>query len=684
MRLADAPPPALRARRASAALVAAGALAAGALAALVTLPPRALAAQRFHLAAPSAPIEAVVRAGATVALEVRARGRPVVTVERLGLDVAGRLDPDRMPRVTDSTRRAVDSVLVPTIPVKRARIPERYRELRLAFGPRYALVVRAYDDGVAYRFETAFADSLVVRAERATFRFAPGDSAWAAIASCRRDADCWHTSWEENYRHVPLAALPADSMSFPPLLVETAGGAALLAESDLWDYPGLWLRPVRGRSAVEAAHAPYPLAERIGIGGGEFEQRLVTRRAPYIARVAGTRTFPWRAVLLADTPAALVENDLVWRLGRPEQLADASWVRPGKSTEEWITGRVQHGVDFVSGFNTATYRYIIDFAADFGLEYHMFDAGWSDDVDPTKLNPQIDLPALVAHADRRGVGVILWHSAYGLERNMDALLDRYRAWGVKGLMVDFMDRDDQPMVRFYERVARAAAERRLIVNFHGAFKGTGMERAYPNLLTREGVLGHEYDMWSDRVTPDHALTIPFVRMQAGPMDFEGGTMANGTRRSFRVVEERPMNQGTRAQQAAQYVVYESPLQYLAASASDYRAEPAFTRVLAAIPTVWDETRVLAGAVGDSLVVARRRGEEWWIGALTDWTPRTLALPLDFLGGGAWEALVVEDGANADRHAADHVIREQVAIDPAVALRVRLAPGGGFVARLRRR
>jgi alpha-glucosidase len=657
-----------------------------ALLALALPAARPLAAQTWRVAAPSAPVEAIVRAGATLAIDVRMSGRPVVTADSLGLDVAGRLDPARMPRVTGAARRAVDGVIVAAVPTKRSRIPERYAELRLALGPAYALVVRAYDDGVAYRFETAFPDSLVVRAERATFRFAANDSAWVPVQQCRKDADCWHGSWEENYRHVPLAALPADSLAFPPIVVGTAGGAALLTESDLWDYPGLWLRPVRGQPAVAAAHAPYPLADTIGIGGGEFEQRLVTRRADHIARVAGTRTFPWRAVLLAPDAARLVENDLVYRLARPQQLADASWVRPGKSTEEWITGRVQHGVDFVSGFNTATYRYIIDFAADFGLEYHMFDAGWSDDVDPTKLNPAIDLPALVAHANRRGVGVILWHSAYGLERNLEALLDRYQGWGVKGLMVDFMDRDDQPMVRFYERLARETAKRRLVLNLHGAFKPTGMERAYPHLLTREAVLGHEYDMWSDRVTPDHALTIPFVRMQAGPMDFEGGTMANGTRKGFRVVEERPMSQGTRAQQAAQYVVYESPLQYLAASASDYRAEPAFTRLLVSVPTVWDETRVLGGAVGDSLVLARRRGREWWIAAMTDWTPRTLAIPLDFLGGGRWDATLVEDGANADRHAADHVLREAVldAAGSRPTLRARLAPGGGFVARLRPR
>lgn len=644
---------------------------------------RPLAAQTWRVAAPSAPVEAVVRAGETLAIEVRREGRTVVHATSLGLDVPGQLDPARTPRVTRVSRRSADAVIVPAVPIKRARIPDRYAELRLDLGPAYALVVRAYDDGVAYRFETEFPDTLVVRRERAIFRFAAGDSAWVPVQTCRRDADCWHGSWEANYRHVRLGTLSADSLAFPPILVHGAAGAALLTESDLWDYPGLWLRAVPGQPAVAATHAPYPLADTLGVGGGEFEQRLVTRRAGHIARVAGTRTFPWRAVLLAPDPARLIENDLVYRLARPQQIADASWIRPGKSTEEWITGRVQHGVGFPSGFNTETYRYIIDFAADFGLEYHMFDAGWSDDVDPSKLNPKIDLPALIEHANRRGVGVILWHSAYGLERGLELLLDKYQRWGVKGLMVDFMDRDDQQMMRFVERLARETADRRLVLNLHGVAKPTGMERAYPNLLTREAVLGHEYDMWSDRVTPDHALTIPFVRMQAGPMDFEGGTMANGTRKSFRVVEERPMSQGTRAQQAAQYVVYESPLQYLAASASDYRAEPAFTRFLASVPTVWDETRVIAGAVGDSLVVARRRGREWWVAGMTDWTPRTLAVPLDFLGGGAWEATLVEDGANADRHAADHVLRE-AAVDPSRPLRARLAPGGGFVARLRPR
>jgi alpha-glucosidase len=647
---------------------------------LVAVPP-AVRAQTYTVAAPGGTLEAVVSAGAELGIDVRRDGRPVISISPIGLDVEGELDARRSPPVRRVTRRSIDTVIVPAVPVKRARIPDRFNELRLDLGSALALVVRAYDDGVAYRFETAFRDSLTIRNELATFRFAAADSAYVPVVTCRKEADCFHSSFEENYRHLPVAALPRDTLAFLPLVARTEGGYALLTESDLWDYPGLWVQGGMGEPTLTGRFAAYPLATEVF--GGEFKQRLVTRRAAYIARTAGTRTFPWRVVMVAADAARLIENDLVYRLARPQLLGDASWVRPGKSTEEWITSRLLHGVDFVSGLNTPTYRYLIDFAAEYGLEYVMFDAGWSNPDDLFARNPDIDLPGLIEYARRKRVGIILWNLAMTLDRQMEAALDQYQRWGVKGIMVDFMDRDDQPMLRFYERVAREAARRRMFVNFHGAYKPTGMERAYPNLLTREAVLGHEYDMWSDRVTPDHALTIPFIRMAAGAMDFEGGSMNNGTQKGFRVVFERPMSQGTRAQQLAQYVVYESPLQYLAETASDYRADPDFTRVLADLPTTWDETRVLQGAIGDYVVLARRKAQVWYVAAMTDWTARQLDVALDFLPPGAYDATVVSDGANADRYAADYLLRRR-RVDAPATLPVRLAPGGGFVAILRPR
>ena len=434
----------------------------------------------------------------------------------------------------------------------------------------------------------------------------------------------------------------------------------------------------QAQPALAGDFARYPLEEQVF--GGEFKQSLVTKRADFLARTSGARTFPWRVLMVSPDAAGLLGNDLVYRLASPLELQDVSWIRPGQSTEEWITSRLLHGVDFKSGLNTATYRYYIDFAAEYGVEYMMFDAGWSDPGDNTKMNPDIDVPGLIAYANSKGVSVLLWNEVHALSRNLEEALDRYAAWGARGIMADFMDRDDQPMLRFQERLAREAAKRRLVVNLHGVAKPTGLQRAYPNLLTREAVLGHEYNMWSERVTPDHALTVPFVRMLAGPMDWEGGAMLNGTQKTFRVVGDQPMSQGTRTQQLAQYVIYDSPLQYLAGTPSDYRAAPEFTRFLGGIPTTWDETRPLQGAIGDYVVVARRKGDTWYVAAMTDWTARKIEVPLSFLAPGEYSATVVADGMNADRYAADYKIESRT-VGPRDSLVIELAPGGGYVARL---
>lgn len=637
-------------------------------------------AETFFLQAPSEPLEVVAHAEHALTLEVRYRGRTLVRTPALGLDVDGHLRAEALPALSGSARRAVDETIRPVVADKRAVIPDRYNELRLSFGPTLAATVRAYDDGVAWRFETAIGGEIVVRNEHAGLRFAKGDVAWIALATCRKEpgVDCFHSSYEENYAVLPVEAVPAGRLAFLPLTVRTAAGYVGFTESDLRDYPGLWLRGVPGRAELAAEFARYPLEEKRF--GGEFQQALVTRRADYIARTQGRRSFPWRVLMVSPDAAGLLGNDLVYRLASPLELADTSWIRPGKSTEEWITSRLLYGVDFKSGLNTATYRHYIDFAVEYGLEYMMFDAGWSDAHDNTRINPDIDVPGLIAYARGKGVRVLLWNEAHALSRNLEQALDRYAAWGAAGIMVDFMDRDDQPMLRFQERVAREAAERHLVVNLHGVAKPTGLRRAFPNLLTREAVLGHEYDMWSERATPEHAVTVPFVRMLAGPLDWEGGAMRNGTQKTFRVVGELPMSQGTRVQQLAQYVVYDSPLQYLAATPSGYRAEPEYTRFLAGIPTTWDETRPLQGEIGDYLAIARRSGDTWYIAAMTDWTARSLKLPLSFLPPGEYEATIVADGANADRYAADYRIDTRM-VGSQTTLMPELAPGGGYVMRL---
>jgi alpha-glucosidase len=417
--------------------------------------------------------------------------------------------------------------------------------------------------------------------------------------------------------------------------------------------------------------------------GSEYPQAVVVRRGAHIADTNGRRPYPWRVLAIADRDADLPANDIVYRLGGTTEPGDWSWLRPGKSQSEWLWDNILYDVPFVSGLNTATYRHYIDFAVRFGTGYLFFDAGWSKVGDPLSLTPGLDVPALVREARAKDLGVVLWTSALAVDRNMAAVLDQLQAWGATGVMVDFMDRDDQQTVRFYERVVREAAKRRLVTNFHGAFKPTGLERRLPNAATREAVIASEYHKWSEVLTPEYEVTLPFIRGVAGAIDYEPGHMRNAQREGFRPLGSLPMTQGTRMHQAAMYVLYESPYAKMGGNVSDYEREPTFTQFLAAIPTLWNDTRVLDGRIADYIVMLRHAADGTsWVGAMTDWTPRELSLPLGFLPEGSFTAEVWQDGSNAARYASDWT-RDERAVTRADTLPIRMAPGGGWVARLTR-
>jgi alpha-glucosidase len=408
-------------------------------------------------------------------------------------------------------------------------------------------------------------------------------------------------------------------------------------------------------------------------------ERVPTRET-WIARTRGTREFPWRVLVIARKDADLLDTDIVYRLASESALADPSWIRPGKVAWDWWNFNNVFGVPFRAGVNTDTYKHYIDFAAEHSIEYVVLDEGWYKLGDLSSVVPQIDMDAIAAHAKARKVGLIMWVVWKTFDEQMEATLDRFEKWGVKGIKVDFMQRDDQWMVNFYERVAAEAAKRRMLVDFHGAYKPTGLYRTYPNVLTSEGVIGLEHNKWSADASPDHDVTFPFMRMMAGPADYTPGGMLNATKADFKPVFNRPMTQGTRCHQLAMYVVYESPLQMLADSPSNYRREPESLAFIAAVPVVWDETRVLDAKVGEYILVARRSGREWFIGAMTNWTARKLDVDLGFLAPGRWTAEIHRDGPNADRAAVDYV-REMKEVTAAQQLRIELAPGGGWAARL---
>jgi alpha-glucosidase len=571
-------------------------------------------------------------------------------------------------------QRSADEKILPPVKEKRAVIPDRWNEITLHFRGNYGLVFRAYDDGVAYRFFTGYRRDIKINSEEATFLFAENHSVWFPFTKSL------HTSFESNYTYLPLAEIGSQRFGYAPVLVDVPGGPKVaVTEADLEDYPGMFLTGNdKGGPMLTGKFAPYPLEEKLR---EKSDRELeVVKAADYIAMTKGNRNYPWRILAIAPTDGRLIENDIVYRLAAPSRIKDPSWIKPGKVAWDWWNANNIFGVDFKSGTNTDTYKRYVDFASKNGIEYIILDEGWSAPDDLFKINPEIDMTDLLSYAGSRNVGVVLWCVWYTLDNQMDRALDQFAKWGVKGVKVDFMNRDDQKMVGFYWRCAEAAAKRRLVVDFHGAHKPTGMRRAYPNVLTNEGVTGLEYSKWSATVTPEHDLLIPFIRMLAGPMDFTPGAMRNAQENQFRTIFDVPMSQGTRCHQLAMYVVYESPLQMLCDSPSSYEREPEIMSFLSAVPTVWDETRALDAKVGDYLAVARKSVRDWYIGAMTDWTPRTLELKLDFLDDGTYEAEIYADGANADRYASDYK-KEVRQVARGDVLKIELAPGGGWAARI---
>jgi alpha-glucosidase len=626
-----------------------------------------------------------IEAGAGLRWSAARDGQPLIAPSAAGLVVAGRQLGQGAVRYIDRTH--ADTTIASVFYARRRLVIDRYNEITLTLNDGLGMIARAYDDGVAYRLVTALDGTIRIEHEVVQLRFAGDPTLYAPLADCGKAAknglDCFHTSFEEAYTVHPLRGFPADRQAFLPVLVDGGVGRPkiLVTESDLEDYPGLWLRASNGAPGLDGLFAAYPLEETVI--GSEYPQAAVVRRAGYMAETSGRRQYPWRVLAIADRDADLPATDIVYRLGGTTATGDWSWLRPGKSQSEWLWDNILYDVPFESGLNTATYRHYIDFAARFRTGYLFFDAGWSTVGDPLSVTPGLDVPVLIHEAREKGLGVVLWTSALAMQRNMDAVLDQLQRWGATGVMVDFMDRDDQPIVRFCQRVVQEAAKRRLITNFHGTFKPTGLERRFPNAVTREAVIASEYDKWSDVLTPEYEVTLPFVRGVAGPIDYEPGHMRNAQREAFRPAGALPMTQGTRMHQAAMYLLYESPYAKMGGNVSDYEREPVFTRFLAGIPTVWTDTRVLDGRIADYLVVLRHADDgAWWVGAMTDWTPRDLPLPLTFLPDGSFTAEIWQDGPNASRYGADWQRLER-RVGAANTLSIRLASGGGWVARFAR-
>ena len=631
---------------------------------------RASGAAPLTVSSPNGALTVTIGLGDQLTWAVTLRDKPILNPSRIGLLLAGGQMLGARPVVKKTVTRSVDQILRPVVRVKRAEVRDHYNERRVDFAGGYALIVRAYDDGVAYRFATALPGEITVLSEDATFAWAGDHEIYFP------EETSFQSHQERQYKQVKISEIGKRFSSLPAMVVLADGVKAVLTEADLFDYPGMDLTGDSAALTLRGLFPAYP--KRVELRRDRDE--VVIEREDYIAKTKGTRAFPWRALVVAERDETLLDTDLVYRLASETTMTNTGWIWPGIVSWDWWHANNIYGVPFRAGVNTETYEYYIDFAAEQKIPYVILDEGWYPLGNLLATVPAINMDTLAAYARAKHIGLVMWVVWKTLDLQMQPALDQFARWGVKGIKVDFMQREDQWMVNFYERVAQEAARRHLVVDFHGAYKPTGLYRTYPNVVTSEGVLGLEQSKWSDLASPDNAVTFPFMRMLAGPVDYTPGAMQNATKFDFKPVWGRPMSQGTRCQQLAMYVVFESPLQMLADSPSNYRKERESLAFLAAMPTVWDETRVLAAKVGEYIVVTRRSGRDWYLGALTNWTARQLEVDLSWLGAGAFNADIFRDGPNADRVAVDFA-REQRPVTAGDRLTLRLAPGGGFAARI---
>lgn len=643
----------------------------------------AAAPKSFTLNSPNGRIVATIERGKTITYSLAFDGKPVLDPSAVAMDLKEADDFNGKAKFQKAITASEDE-LIPTVAYKRAVVRNHYNALTLRYKT-FDLELRAYDTGLAYRFVSRLDKPVTVEDERAEFAFA--DDVKTSVSYVRESTpedNQWFNSFESRYAEHPVSAWHKNRLAFLPVAFQTASGARVcITESDLLNYPGMYLGADDG-TALKGVWAPYPKEE---VQGGHNQlQGIVKSREDFIAKVGANEAFPWRIVAVVPEDKDLLDNDLVFCLSRPAAQEDWSWVKPGKVAWDWWNAWNIYGVDFEAGINTATYQYYIDFAASQGIEYVIMDEGWAvpGAVDLLQIIPEIDLPEIIRYAGSKNVGIILWAGFGALKKDIPGLCRHFADMGVKGFKVDFMNRDDQPMVEFYENVAREAAACGLMVDFHGAYKPTGLQRTWPNVVNFEGVHGLEQLKWedfSDQVTYD--TQIPFIRQVAGPLDYTQGAMRNATRGNFRPVNSEPMSQGTRCRQLALYMIFESPLNMLCDTPTQYMKEAECTRFIADVPTVWDETVPICGKVGEYVAIARRKGSVWYIGAITNWTARDLELDLGaVLGGGTWKCESFSDGANASRLASDY--RHSTAtVSLSEPLKVHLAPGGGWAAVLSR-
>lgn len=637
-----------------------------------------LSAKVYTVSSPDNSVTVSVNVDREITYSVTAGGDVILAPSRISMTLSGGETLGLNPKVSKETRSTHREDIVAPL-YRQASFAAEYTSLVLAMNGGWGLEFRAYSGGgAAYRFFTTRRKGFNVADEQVEFNFDGDYHAWYPYSN---NKDYLQTSFENVYQYTPMSEYDDGQTAFLPVLVDFGDkGKVLVTESDVEAYPGMYVNYNRGKDGFKAVFPKYPAGEYTYTASRKAEK--VADRKDHIAEVKGTRTFPWRIVSHADDDRKLPVDNMVYQTASPARIKDTSWIRGGKSAWDWWNNWGISGVDFEAGINTETYKFYADFCAANGLEFFIMDEGWSPPAegDVMKVIPEIDLQEIIGYASSKGVKVMLWVVDKVLDDKLEEACRTYSGMGFAGFKVDFTDRQDQLAVERIYRIAETAARYGMIVNFHGIYKPTGLSRTYPNVVNYEGVWGLEQMKWTDRDRadmPTYDVTVPFIRMAAGPMDYTQGAMRNATKANYRSVYNAPMSQGTRAHQVAMYIVFDSPMVMLCDAPTNYLKERETLDYISTIPAVFDHMEILQGKVGEYIVTVRRNDYGWYVGGLTGWDEREVEIDFGFLGEGVYEASIFTDGPNAHRVASDYRIEHMRPVTKEMKMKLRLAPGGGF-------
>lgn len=636
----------------------------------------------FVTSSPDGKLKATVLIGKDIQYSVSYANDSILSFSPISMTLDNGIVWGKNSQIQNHSTRMVNQQIETPI-YKRKTITDNCNELTLHFKEGFSLIFRAYNEGFAYRFVSEQQTPFNVKDEQAIFNFPVDHKAFIAYVDAEHKSfdTQYFNSFENIYKHTRLSEWENNRLAFMPIVMGDENGKKIcITESDIISYPGMYLYPnTMNKHSLKGVFAPYP--DQVVQGGYNNIQAKVVSRKNYIAHYdQGDIKFPWRIIVIAENDSQLADNDMVYKLSTPQKDADFSWVKPGKVAWEWWNDWNLFNVNFKAGINNETYKYYIDFASKYGIEYVILDDGWSTPkkADLFDIVPEINLEELVSYAKSKNVGLILWAGYYAFSKDMEGICRHYSQMGIKGFKIDFMDRDDQLMTDFHYKAAEIAARYKLILDYHGTYKPTGLQRTFPNVLNHEGIYGLEQLKFEHKVVDlvTYDVTFPFIRMLAGPVDYTQGAMRNATQSNFRAIVSEPMSMGTRCRQLAQYVIFESPLSMLCDSPSNYMREEECIRYIADIPTVWDNTIALNGKIGEYITIARQKGNTWYVGSMTNWDARTLEIDLSFLGNGNYQAEIFRDGINADKAACDYR-KEIIDIPENRKLKISMAPGGGY-------